>query len=94
MPVEDASKEWSQEESPYRTVARLSLPPQKAHSSARARYFDEQLSFKPANALAAHRPLGQIMRARLFVYRRLADLRREMNGTAPAEPITLADVPD
>ena len=46
------------------------------------------------NSLAAHRPLGQIMRARLFVYERLSRFRHEANGVAPAEPRTLAEVPD
>ncbi len=94
MPVEDASVEWPEDESPYRVVGRLVLPPQAAHSPERARYFDERLSFRPANALAAHRPLGQIMRARLFVYAQLAEWRRGTNGVTPAVPTRLADVPD
>ena len=94
MPIEDAATDWPQDESPYRTVARLRLPQQQAHSAARERYFDEQLGFKPANALAAHRPLGQVMRARLFVYERLAEFRQQTNGVIPMEPTSASDVPD
>ena len=94
MPVEDASKEWPEDLSPYRRVALLTLPPQDAWSAARAAYFDERLSFQPANSVAAHRPLGQVMRARLFVYDKLAALRQRANGAARAEPASLSEVPD
>ena len=35
MPIEDASRDWPQEASPYITVARISMPPQNAWSAAR-----------------------------------------------------------
>ena len=73
-PIEDASVEWPQDETPYRPVARLTLPPQPAWTAERDAMF-EKMSFRPANSLAAHRPLGQVMRARLFVYRQLAEWR-------------------
>lgn len=76
MPVEDASVEWPDDISPYRTVARLVLPPQQAWTTSRDTEF-ERLSFRPANSLSSHRPLGQVMRARLFVYEKLAAWRRE-----------------
>ena len=63
MPVEDASTEWPEDESPYRPVARLVVPPQDAFTPARASFVDEDLSFCPAHSLQAHRPLGSIMRA-------------------------------
>ena len=64
MPVEDASVVWPEEESPYRTVARLILPKQAAYSEERRSYFD-RLSLSPIHALEQHRPLGSIMRARM-----------------------------
>lgn len=91
-PVEDASKEWPEDDNPYRTVARLTLPPQPAWSEERDAYL-ERLSFRPANSLAAHRPLGQIMRARLYVYERLAAFRQESNGQVRACPRAAAAVP-
>lgn len=94
MPVEDAHADWDQKVSPYRTVARLTLPPQNAYSEARRRFFDEGLGFQPAHALAAHRPLGGVMRARLAVYRRLQDHRRGINGVEPISPRSLSEVPD
>lgn len=93
MPVEDAGREWSEEESPYQTVARLVIPAQEALSEARRRYVDG-LSFSPAHSLAAHRPLGSIMRARMAVYPEMSERRRLAAGLSLAEPVSIADVPE
>jgi len=44
------------------------------------RHFDEVMTFRPAHSLAAHRPLGGIMRARLQVYKALSAFRHRENG--------------
>ena len=93
MPVEDAATPWPEEQSPYRVVAVLTLPAQEAHSPARAAFFDEKLSFRPAHSLAAHRPLGSLMRARLGTYGPLAEVREAENNVVEVEPVSLADVP-
>ena len=54
---------------------------------------DEALSFSPAHSLAAHRPLGSVMRAQLAAYPQMARVRREATGNAVAEPRSIADVP-
>ena len=92
MPVEDASVEWPEEKSPYRTVARLRLPRQDAYSPAR-RSFVDNLSFCVSHSLAAHRPLGSIMRARLRAYPVMSRLRREANGAPLREPASIDEVP-
>jgi len=93
MPVEDASAEWPEEQSPYRTVARLTLPQQDAYTEARRRYVDEDLSFCVSHSLAAHRPLGGVMRARMRAYPEMARLRRGENGAPQAEPRAVSEVP-
>jgi hypothetical protein len=93
MPVEDASIDWPQEESPYRSVARLVLPPQPAWNAVRRDFVDEQLLFCPSHSLAAHRPLGSIMRARLRAYEVLGNRRRAANGCPLEEPKTLMAMP-
>jgi hypothetical protein len=93
MPVEDASVAWPEEESPYRAVARLVLPPQDAWSPARRVYAGDVLSFCPGHGLAAHRPLGSIMRARLKAYPVLSRFRHEMNQRPMAEPRSIDEVP-
>ncbi|MGI4809348.1 MAG: catalase family protein [Janthinobacterium lividum] len=93
QPIEDASVEWPMAQSPYRTVAILRLPPQDAYSPARQRYFDEQMTFRPANSLLAHQPLGGVMRARLQVYRALAAFRQHENGATAAPQKEISEVP-
>ncbi len=92
MPVENASVEWPEEESPYRTVARLRLPRQEAFSPARRAFVDD-LSFCVSHSLAAHRPLGSIMRARMAAYPAMSRLRRETSGAALREPTSIDEVP-
>jgi hypothetical protein len=86
MPIEDASVEWPQDASPYVTVARLSVAPQKAYGEELARRIDEGMQFNPWHALAAHRPLGSIMRVRKAVYAMSKRFRAERNGIEIAEP--------
>lgn len=80
VPVENANVEWPEDESPYRPVARLILPPQEVFSRERQEAVDDGLSFCPAHSLAAHRPLGSIMRARMQAYEVLGRERLERNG--------------
>lgn len=90
-PIEDASVEWQEADAPFVTVARLTLPTQDlAAPAARAlSEFIETLSFDPWHALEAHRPLGNIMRARNQAYRLSTEERKaapEPEGSQWAEP--------
>lgn len=64
-PIEDASVNW---DTPYTTVARLTLPVQDPSADAAFAQQVEDAVFDPWQALAAHRPLGDVMRARKVVY--------------------------
>jgi hypothetical protein len=86
MPIEDASVEWPEDLSPYVTVARLRASSQKAYGDELARRIDDGMQFNPWHALAAHRPLGSIMRVRKAVYAMSKRFRAERNGSAIAEP--------
>ncbi len=92
MPVEDPMVEWSEEESPYRTVARIVLPQQDSDAAALRGAGNFDLAFAPAHALAAHRPLGSIGRARNAVYPVISAMRRRDNALPVSEPATLSDV--
>ncbi len=66
-PIEDPSVNW---QTPYTTVARLMLPRQDAGSAdgkALAAQCESAV-FDPWQALAQHRPLGDVQRARKVVY--------------------------
>ena len=92
MPIENAQAEWPESASQYQTVAKLRIPMQTAWDPARDGYF-EDLSFSPAHALAAHRPLGGINRSRLVAYKALAERRVQDNGKTIARPSNLSAVP-
>jgi hypothetical protein len=69
-PIEQPTVVWPESESPFVTVARLIAPaqdPRSADGEALARQI-EAGKFDPWIALAEHRPLGEIMRARKVAY--------------------------
>jgi hypothetical protein len=86
MPVEDASVPWSEAESPYVTVAKIVADPQTAWSAERSAVVDDRMLFTPWHGIAAHRPLGNVMRARKQVYEMSKRFRAERNGVAFTEP--------
>ncbi len=85
MPIEDPTVAWSEERSPSVMLATLHIPRQ-AFDTPRRRALGEALSFSPWHAIAEHRPLGGINRARRRIYTELASRRRELNQTANVEP--------
>ena len=86
MPVENAATVWPESESLYQTVARIRVKPQAAWSEARSRAVDDGLMFSPWHGLAAHRPLGGIMRSRKQAYEMGKRFRAERNGHTITEP--------
>ncbi|MEZ0485008.1 catalase family protein [Fibrella aquatica] len=80
MPVEDASVEWPEDESPYLTVGKVTISPQIGWSDEKSAVVDDKMYFSPWHGLAAHRPLGVIQRARQATYKASADFRRNMYG--------------
>ena len=80
MPVEDASVEWDQQASPYRTVARITVEPQLSLGTDLAGVVDEETFFSPWHGLAAHRPLGSVNRSRRQAYEMSAEFRAKFNG--------------
>ena len=94
QPIEDTSVEWPEDESPYVTVATLKLPRQEAYSAARQAYFDDVMSFRPGHALAVHRPLGSVMRARIRVYAALSEFRHTRNAAPHEEPADPSRIPE
>lgn len=87
MPVEDASVEWLQDESPWQPVARLELPAQVAWDELQSPASEDELAFAPWHALAAHRPLGGLNRARREVMQASRQFRAGFNRCPIHEPI-------
>ena len=93
MPIEDASVVWPEEESPYVAVARITAAAQPAWTDARSAAVDDGLAFSPWHGLAAHRPLGGIMRSRKPAYEMSAGVRSTLNGCPIHEPRALETLP-
>lgn len=85
MPIEDASVEWPESESPYRTVAHLLLPRQEIAVLRHQAAFTN-LAFNVWHALVAHRPLGGINRVRRWAYPLSSAWRYQQTGARTEEP--------
>jgi catalase len=75
MPVEDPTVEWSERDSPFVTVATITVRKQEFDTD-RQNTFCENLSFSPWHAIDAHRPVGGLNRIRKAVYLEDARYRR------------------
>jgi hypothetical protein len=74
MPIEDATVEWKEEDSPYVAVASIQIPRQQIAAPETAAC--EKSAFDPWHSLVEHRPLGSLNRARRAIYPALSDFRR------------------
>lgn len=92
-PVEDASVEWPEDVTPYRTVATITVEAQDTYSPERRVFADDELSFNPWHCLVEHRPLGSIQRVRRPVYADSVEDRGHLNARTPHEPDTIDDLP-
>jgi hypothetical protein len=74
MPIEDASVEWKERDSPYLRVAEVRIPRQSIDVHGREQLC-ERTSFNPWNCLAEHRPLGGMNRVRGSIYEAMQHFR-------------------
>ena len=86
MPIENPHKPWPEDASPYLPVARLVVPQQDAWDETRQPAINDALAFSPWHGLAAHQPLGSIMRGRKAVYEASSKFRLARNGCPLHEP--------
>jgi len=94
MPIEDASIQWLEDESPYLPIAKITIPMQEAYSPARRVYVDEVLSFSSWHCIPEHRPLGSIQRVRMKAYELSSLYRHQMNQHPRVEPRSIDEMPD
>ncbi|MDY6808370.1 MAG: catalase family protein [Actinomycetota bacterium] len=93
MPIEDATKEWDDALSPYRTVAIIRYPKQETYTPQRRAFGDEVLSFNSWRGLDAHRPLGSINRLKRRVYDASSQYRHRVNHAPMLEPADESELP-
>ena len=94
MPVEDASIDWPQDQSPYQALGKIVLPAQDAFSPARRVFADDVLSFNPFHCLPEHLPLGSINRVRIKAYETSTAYRHHLNAQPRIEPRDISQLPD
>jgi hypothetical protein len=78
-PIEDPTVLWPEDAAPFVTVARVEAPAQEPDEALSKAV--ETGAFDPWQALAAHRPLGEIMRARKAAYFASQTERARMSAT-------------
>lgn len=91
MPVEELTVRWSEQLSPFVTVAKLRLPKQDIGGDGNFAKMDAT-SMNPWRVTEAHRPLGNVMRIRKEAYRQSSLLRHKLNNQPRREPKNLAEV--
>lgn len=69
-PIEKPDQNWNEAEAPYLTVATLTIPQQDLTGAEGKALIEEveKAAFDPWGGLMAHRPLGDVMRARKAAY--------------------------
>lgn len=92
MPIEDASVVWDEADSPFVTVATLTVTPQISWEHGVTDHTDDALSYSVWDGIAAHQPLGGVNRARKDTYALSANFRGKFNGCPMHQPATLADL--
>jgi hypothetical protein len=85
MPIENTSIDWSEKLYPFTKIATIHIPKQDMSSPANLDVAD-RISISPWRTRDDHVPMGEIMTLRREVYRRSAELRRQINQQPQKEP--------
>jgi catalase len=85
MPVEDATVLWSEKDSPFLKLGRVTIPRQQ-FDTPEQNAFCENLSFTPWHALPEHEPVGVMNRVRRALYQEISRYRHAKNAAPRAEP--------
>ena len=86
QPVEDPTVEWKESETPFQTVATITVPRQDSWDASRVQAVNEAMRFSVWTGLATHQPLGNINRARRDTYQHSAQFREKRNRCPMREP--------
>lgn len=86
QPVEDPTVAWNEDEAPFHRVGTLRVHAQDSWAPKLVDLVNERMRFSVWTGLAAHRPLGNVNRARREAYRHSADFRARVNNCPYHEP--------
>ena len=93
MPIENTSIEWPESLSPFTKIGIIHIPKQDISSPVNLDTAD-RISISPWRTRDEHTPMGEIMTVRRDVYRRSAELRRQINQQPQREPSSPNEVFD
>jgi hypothetical protein len=93
MPIENTSIGWPEKLSPFTKLAIIHIPKQDISSPVNLDIAD-RISITPWRTRDDHIPMGEIMTVRPEVYRRSAELRRQINQQPQREPSSPNEVFD
>jgi hypothetical protein len=93
MPIENTSIGWPEKLSPFTKLAIIHIPKQDISSPVNLDIAD-RISITPWRTRDDHIPMGEIMTVRREVYRRSAELRRQINQQPQREPSSPNEVFD
>ncbi|WP_312400100.1 catalase family protein [Chryseobacterium sp.] len=93
MPINDLTEEWSQELSPFRTVAKIKIFKQEVPEDGNFNVMDN-LSFTPFRTLEENRPIGNLQSTRRSAYVTSSTTRHELNNKKRKEPNNLQEAFD
>lgn len=86
QPIEDPTVEWKEDEAPFAPVATLRVKSQDSWDSNRVAAANDKLRFSVWTGITAHRPLGDVNRARRDTYQHSAQFRETANRCPIHEP--------
>ena len=89
QPVEDPTVEWKEDEAPFQRVGLITAAPQDSWAADKVKAVNEEMRFSIWTGLAAHRPLGNINRARNAPYKHSAGFRQRFNKCPIHEPAAM-----
>ena len=93
QPVEEITTEWKEEDAPFVTVARLTIPKQDVPDDGNFEIM-ENLSFTPFRCLEENRPIGNLQQSRLKAYEIASKTRHALNNVERREPKNLKETFD
>ncbi|BBI67375.1 hypothetical protein PKHYL_15660 [Psychrobacter sp. KH172YL61] len=90
QPIEEITTQWQESDTPFVTVARLTLPCQDVPDDGNFEIM-ENLSFTPFRCLEENRPIGNLQQSRLKAYQVASETRHKLNDVKRREPKSLKE---
>ena len=93
QPIEELTTEWKASDTPFVTVATLTIPCQDVPDDGNFEVM-ENLSFTPFRCLEENRPIGNLQQSRLKAYQIASETRHALNDVKRQEPKSLKETFD